>query len=148
MTLVDEVEARDDREAVVLGYFRYMKRKDWERFGELWDESAVQNAVFLPDGLESFVPDRFEARETLMTHYKRGLANRREHEFWIDWLHRTEDPNCFIVECRAHSVVGENDRVYENQYVFIFTLRDGKIARLTEYANPLPIMRAFTGVFE
>ncbi|WP_181035136.1 nuclear transport factor 2 family protein [Arthrobacter sp. B0490] len=148
MTLVDEVQPRDANERTVLGYFRHMKRKQWDEFGELWNDDAVQQAFFRPDGLDNFIPERFVGREPILAHYRKAIANRREHEFWIDVLHRTEDPDIFVVECRGRSVVGENDRVYENRYVFIFELRDGRIAYLKEYADPLPVMRAFSGAFD
>jgi ketosteroid isomerase-like protein len=38
--------------------------------------------------------------------------------------------------------------VYANEYVCVFHIRDGKIAELKEYANPLPVMRAFRGAFD
>jgi ketosteroid isomerase-like protein len=148
MTLVDEFEPRNESEALVLGYFRHMKRKEWKEFEALWDENAVQQALYRPDGLDNFIPDRFVGRDRIITHYKKAIANRREHEFWIDVLHRTEDPGCFVVECRGRSIVGENGSLYENRYVFIFTIREGRLTYLKEYADPLPIMRAFTGAFD
>ena len=148
MTLVGDVRPDDSNEAVVLGYFLSMKGKDWNAFEALWAEDAVQISPFRPDGLDNFIPSAFNGRAELMAHYRSALAKRREHEFWIDGLHRTEDPDVIIVECRGRSVVGENDRLYENAYVFIFTMRDGAIARLVDYANPLPIMRAFGDAFD
>jgi len=147
VTQVSEIRPQDQDEALVLGYFINMKNKDWEAFAALWHDDAVQQALFRPDGLDDFIPDAFVGRQQIVEHYKKALQNRREHDFWIDALHRTTDPECFIVECRGRSIVGENGRLYENKYVFVFKLREGKLVHLKEYADPLPIMRAFTGAF-
>lgn len=147
MTNIDDTQPQNATEAAVLGYFLNMKRKDFEAFEALWHEDAVQVPIFRPEGMDHFV-SRMEGREQLMTHYRAALANRSGHDFWIDALHATQDPEVFVVECRGRSVVGETGHLYENSYVFVFTLREGKIAHLKEYADPQPIIRAFTGAFD
>jgi len=72
----------------------------------------------------------------------------RDHVFWIDETYRTDKPGCLIVEAHARSLVGETGKVYENSYVCIFRVRDGKLAGLKEYVNPLAFMKAFQGGFE
>ena len=119
-----------------------------DRFGAIWTEDAVQRVPFLPEGLGTVVQSAFRGRQTIVDHYRLVTANRRDHIFWIDHVHYTKDPNCIIFEAHARSVIGETGAVYENQYVCIFHIRDGKIAELKEYADPLPVMKTFSGAFQ
>jgi uncharacterized protein len=148
MRNVLEIQAASDTEAVALSYFSLLVRKDLDRFANIWNEDAVQRVPFTPEGLGKFVPEAFVGRQAIVNHYRAAIRNRRNHVFWIDQIHNTADPGCVIVEARASSIIGETDAVYENNYVCVFHIRNGKIAELREYANPLPVMRAFRGAFD
>ena len=43
-----------------------------------------------------------------------------------------EGDDCVVVECEGHAQTSEG-KPYHNQYCFIFTMRDGLIARVDEY---------------
>jgi ketosteroid isomerase-like protein len=122
-------------------------RKDLGAFADIWTEDAVQFVPFTPEGLGAVVPSSFVGRAAIVDHYRIVIKNRRDHAFWIDRIHHTQDPEVVIIEAHARSVIGETGAVYENQYVCVFQIRDGRIAELREYANPLPVMRAFSGAF-
>lgn len=144
----DEIVAADAGEALVLGYFTTLMRRDLAAFEALWQDDAVQEIPFLPEGFGQFVPDTMAGRAAIMAHYRAAFANRRDHVFWIDAIHHTTAPGTLIVEAHARSLVGETARVYENRYVCIFEVRAGKLARLKEYVNPLAFMKAFGGGFD
>ena len=144
----DEISPRDSREAAVLGYFTLLMKRDLEGFETLWQPDAVQEIPFVPEGFGEFVTSAFNGRDEIMAHYRAAFANRRDHVFVIDDIHRTDDPDCIIVEAHARSLVGETGRVYENRYVCVFRLREGKLALLREYVNPLQFMKAFGGGFD
>ena len=138
----------NDTEAAALSYFALLVKRDMPAFAAIWTEDAVQSVPFTPEGLGRVVPSAFHGREAILEHYQLVARNRREHVFWIDAIHHTLDPACIIVEAHARSIIGETGAVYENNYVCVFRIRDGKIAELKEYANPLPVMRAFRGAFD
>ena len=144
----DELSPRNQNESVVLAYFTLLMKRDLENFEALWLPDAVQEIPFMPEGFGKFVTSQFDGREEIMAHYRAAFANRRDHVFVIDDIHRTEDPDCIIVEAHARSLVGETGRVYENSYVCLFRLREGKLALLREYVNPLQFMMAFGGGFD
>jgi ketosteroid isomerase-like protein len=148
MPNVLEIQPSDSAERIALSYFTLLVRRDMVNFANIWTEDAVQHVPFTPEGLGTVVPAAFDGREAIASHYRAVTKNRREHVFWIDRIHKTLDANCVIVEAHARSIIGETDAVYENSYVCVFHLRDGKIAELKEYANPLPVMRAFRGAFD
>lgn len=135
-------------EAVVLAYFQRLMLRDMDGFEALWHEDAVQDIPFVPEGFGAFVPSRFSGRQGIMDHYRVAFQNRRDHVFWIDAIHHTLQPGCVIVEAHARSLVGETGRVYENSYVCIFQVREGRLQSLKEYVNPLAFMKAFAGGFD
>lgn len=147
MRNVLDIAPRDEVEAVALSYFSLLVKRELATLETIWHEDAVQHIPFPPEGLGDFAPTCFDGREAIMDHYRAAFANRRDHVFWIDHLHRTGDPGTVIVEAHARSILGETGAIYENAYVCVFIIRDGRIAELREYANPLPAMRIFGQVF-
>ncbi|MBP0590463.1 nuclear transport factor 2 family protein [Paraburkholderia sp. LEh10] len=148
MKRADEIQPRDVPEELALGYFTLLMKRDLDGFAQLWHEDAINHIPFRPEGFGKFVTDAFVGRDQIMEHYRIAFKNRSDHVFWIDHIHRTENKDIVIVEAHANSLVGETKRVYENQYVCIFTASDGKLVSLKEYTNPLAFMRAFGGGFE
>jgi len=148
MKRADEVVAGNEDEAVVLSYFTLLMKRDLDGFAEIWQEDAVQDVPFPPEGFGKFVTSRFAGKQEIMDHYTVAFANRRDHVFWIDEIYRTSKPGHIIVEAHARSIVGETERVYENNYVCVFSIRGGRVARLREYADPLKFMQAFGGGFD
>jgi ketosteroid isomerase-like protein len=144
----DEIAPASTDQAVVLAYFTLLMKRDLDAFEALWHPDAVQEIPFKPEGFGAFVTDAFTGRDEIMAHYRVAFANRRDHVFWIDEIHTTSKPGCVIVEAHARSLVGETGKVYENSYVCIFQVRDGQLARLKEYVNPLAFMKAFGGGFD
>lgn len=141
MTRADEITPRDERERTVLGFFTTLMRKDLAAFADLWAEDAVQEIPFPPE-IDGFEPV-WQGKEKILVYYNKAIPGRRDHVFHIHHIHRTEDPDCLIVEASAHSVVVATGRPYDQRYVFVFRLRDGKIALNREHVNPLAFMKAF-----
>jgi hypothetical protein len=143
MPRADEMTGRNDNEKVVLGFFQNLMKKDLNAFADLWADDAVQDMPFAAgvDGLET----TWHGKEKLLRHYNKSIPNRRDHVFHIDHLHQTADPDVIVVEARGKSTVGETGRLYDQRYVFIFKLRDGKIVLNREHFNPIVFQKAFDG---
>jgi ketosteroid isomerase-like protein len=47
------------------------------------------------------------------------------------------DPDLVIVEVRGDNAVANSDKRYQNDYLFLVQCRDGKIAHIFEYSNPM-----------
>ncbi|WP_281783671.1 nuclear transport factor 2 family protein [Sinimarinibacterium flocculans] len=45
-----------------------------------------------------------------------------------------------IVEATGFGLAAGDGAVYQNRYVFLFTLRDDRVCRWREYLNPYPVM--------
>jgi len=147
-TRADEFIPRTEVEALSIGYFTRLMARDMEAFAELWHDDAVQYIPFLAEGFGRFVTEAFVGKAKIVEHYTIAFKNRRDHVFWVDDSHLTQDPQCVIIEAHARSLVGETGRVYENSYVCIFKAAEGKLIELREYVNPLKFIQAFEGGFD
>lgn len=47
------------------------------------------------------------------------------------------DPDLVIVECSGNNLVAATGKYYRNRYLFLVTCRDGRIAHILEYSNPV-----------
>lgn len=63
----------------------------------------------------------------------------------IDFVDRVPIPaadgTTLVIEATGDLTVAANGRPYRNRYVFKFETRDGRITRVTEYANPITVAR-------
>lgn len=128
----DEIQPNGDNERAVLGFHTALMLYDMDRFGAIWTDDAVHEVPFHVAG-----PMEIVGRENIVEAYRRILANRRDLVFTINALHRTDDPNCMIVEFRGVSIVGETGDVYDQTYIGVFRLRRGEIFLLRLYTDPL-----------
>ncbi|MGV6871952.1 nuclear transport factor 2 family protein [Pseudochelatococcus sp. B33] len=148
MARADEVHSTSEAVNIALSYFTLLMKRDLDAFERIWHEDGVNIIPFPPEGFGKFVTPAFEGREEIMEHYRTAFKNRSDHVFWIDAIHETEASGVVIIEAHARSLVGETKRIYENEYVCVFHIDDGKIRTMKEYANPLQFMRAFEGGFD
>lgn len=141
MRRADEVKPRNRNEETVLKFYTTLMDKDMAAFADLWHEDLIQEIPFAPElpGFEAV----WKGKERILSYYNKAMPGRRDHVFWIYDVHQTTDPDVIIVEASAHSHVIANGRDYDQKYVFIFKLRDGKILLDREYVNPLAFMKAF-----
>jgi len=137
----DEIVPRNANEATALGFFTTLMNKDFEAFADLWADDAVQEIPFAPE-LPNF-EDVWSGKAQILSYYVKAIPGRKDHVFWIHDIHQTTDPDVLIVEASAHSVIIASGRSYDQRYIVIFKLRDGKIILDREYVNPLNFMRAF-----
>jgi ketosteroid isomerase-like protein len=143
MPRADEMTPRTRNEELVLRFYTLLMKKEFDAWGELFTDDAKQENPFMPDlkGLDS----EFQGRQRIVFHYRTVLQNRRGHVFTVHAIHESEDGNSVIVEVNGKSEVPETGRIYDQQYVMVFGLRDGKIASVREYFNPLIFQKAFEG---
>lgn len=52
-------------------------------------------------------------------------------------MYVAEDGRTVFVETKGDLIQRSTSTSYRNRYVFKFTIRDGKVARVSEYANPV-----------
>lgn len=143
MPRADEMKPKTPTEEFILKFYTLLMKKDFKAWGELFTEDARQENPFLPalPGLDA----EFVGRDRIVFHYSTVLKNRRDHVFTVHAIHESADGRSVIVEVNGCSTVPETGRIYDQRYVFIFGLRDGRIASVREYFNPLIFQKAFEG---
>lgn len=143
MPRADEITPRNATEATILQFYTLLMRKEFDAWGELFAEDVRQENPFMPalPGLDAV----FEGRDRMVFHYRTVLSKRTGHVFTVDRIITSDDGRNVIVEAGGRSHVPETGRVYDQRYVMIFTLANGKITHLREYFNPLVFQQAFEG---
>ena len=113
---------------------------DVDGFVELWAEDGAQEMPFAPEGF----PKRLEGKEDIRRQYGGMPEAYATMEFPGRALRPMIDPEWVVAEYR-----GEIDRAdggtYNNDYVGLFRVVDGKIALFKEYFNPEILVEAFGG---
>lgn len=135
-------QAKSANRLLIERYFDLLMKKDLAAWSELLHPDARQENPFAPPGIPEVYPDK----EFILAFYGKTFKTRKDHVFTLDAIHQTTDPSLVIVEARARSIIGEVDRVYAQRYVFIFTLKDGKVLVNREYFNPLAYLKAWDGI--
>lgn len=135
MSSTNEEAVRARNVAAVRTFYRLQEAMDFERWLDLWAEDAGQDIPFAPEGF----PTGAEGKQALDALYRplfEGFASIDIRDLRIDPL---ADPDRVLVRWHTHGPLKNGD-VYENDLVAVFRFAaDGRIARLTEYFNPLKI---------
>ena len=111
-------------------------------------ESFVQ--MFAEDGVMEFPyalpsPKRLEGREALAAHLA-YLARLVELLSVSDVVkHETTDPEVFIVEFASSGRAVATGEPFEQRYISVIRVRDGRIVHYKDYWNPLAILRTMRG---
>lgn len=143
MPRADQFHPSTPAQERVVTFYRALMAKDFDSWGALFAPDARQENPFMPEA--EGVDESFEGRERILFHYRTALQNRRGLVFDILAIHETADPDCTIVEVAGKSEVPETGRIYDQRYIWLFRYRDGKIAVMREYFNPLVFEAAFDG---
>ena len=81
----------------------------------------------------------FDGEEAVMGYMKMITENFSQN--WLTDIAAvvSADGDTVFVEAKGDLVQRDSGQPYRNVYVFEFVLRDQKIVRISEYANPIPI---------
>lgn len=111
-----------------------------ETFVEMFAKDGVMEFPFaLPS------PRRVEGREALAAHIA-FLAGRIEFLSVSDVVkHVTGDPEVFIVEFAGSGRAVATGEPFEQRYISVIRLRDGRIIHYTDYWNPIAVLRTTRG---
>ena len=111
-------------------------------------ESFVQ--MFAEDGVMEFPyalpsPRRVEGREALAAHL--GYLARLVELLSVSDVvkHETTDPEVFIVEFASSGRAVATGEPFEQRYISVIRVRDGRIVHYKDYWNPLAILRTMRG---
>ncbi len=126
-----------DGQTVVEEFFAALEAKDIDRFLAVWMEDGVQVMPFSPNGF----PQRLEGREAIRAQYGALPENYRSMRFPREIL-PLQAPGLFVVRYTGEIELMSGGR-YDNTYIGLFTVRDGRVAEFVEYFNPIVLQQAF-----
>lgn len=105
---------------------------------EIYTEDGVKELPFFPASLRSAGMEELRAHHEL-------IGGVFPDWIWSDLkILGSEDPNIFWATANGAGsfMLADGPSRYENSYVFYFELRDGKIALLREYNNPVQLLKS------
>jgi len=114
-------------------------------YADLFAADATLQLPFAPPG----VPRRIEGQETIRAFLRAGAERLRaappQFQFRSIVVHETDDPEAIVTEFEVHGLAAGEPYQFSNLQVI--TVRNGEIASLRDYWNPLdrPELAALAG---
>jgi ketosteroid isomerase-like protein len=128
--------------AVVQTFLDALERKDLETAEAVLDAHIVQTIPYGPTGAsQPWVVN--EGKEQVLGYLETVFTNFSQVSFPDRTITISADEQTVFVEVVGDLVTAQRSQPYHNVYVFKFELRDGRIYRFAEYANPVTIAKVF-----
>jgi len=83
----------------------------------------------------------FEGKPAALNYIRTIFQNFAQVKLLDRSVYVAEDGRTVFVEAKGDLIQRSTSASYRNRYVFKFTIRDGKVARVSEYANPVPFAK-------
>jgi ketosteroid isomerase-like protein len=130
---------REANERLVHELFRLESTGDYDGMCELMADDIEFDLPYGPASIPMPVRGR-DAMHELITNLIGGMFTEFEAE--ITATYAGADPEVIVVEYRSDAVVRHNGGAYNNRYIAVLRIRDGKITFWREYHNPEESNRA------
>jgi ketosteroid isomerase-like protein len=124
-----------DPEELYRHSLRLLMDKDIPAWVELFDESAVFEFPFAPEGW----PARLEGKAEIAAYMRHYPDHIDLHDYPSVEILRTTTPEVIVVEMRAVGRLVETGGPFDMTYIAVVTVRDGRIASYRDYWNPLAL---------
>jgi ketosteroid isomerase-like protein len=107
-------------------------------FVDMVTDDVVMEFPFSPPGIVT----RLEGKQAIADHLQRLGGLLEISSMSAPTVHRSVDPDHFVLEFEGHGRGLATGEPYDQQYISVIRLRDGKIAHYRDYWNPLVVLRA------
>lgn len=104
-----------------------------DSFAEMFAEDGVMEFPFAPPS----IPDVLEGRSAIANHLKWLPGLLTIDSFSEPQVHRSEDGKTVILEFNCIGKATATGKPYNQSYVSIITMHNGRIQRYRDYWNPL-----------
>lgn len=127
----------ENNKAVIEKFFTALESLDIPAFLSVWAEDGKQVMPLSPGSF----PKELNGKDAIYNQYKGLPENYTSMKFPRKYF-PTEDPNTVIVQYGG-VIPLKGGGEYNNNYVGIFRIRDGKVQQFTEYFDPFILEEAF-----
>lgn len=127
----------EENKAAIENFFTALEKLDIPSFMKVWADGAKQTMPLAPDGF----PRELNGKDAIFNQYK-GLPENYTKMSFPRKVSATDDPNKVIVQYNGIIPLKDGGE-YNNNYVGIFEIKNGKIERFTEYFDPFILENAF-----
>ena len=140
----DNPQGRARAKAAVKAFFRAIAQRDMAALGDAVTDDAVYEMPFSESGsTEPGLFRRFEGRAAVLEFWEKtsgsGIASLPPEDVELSI---TADGARLFIEQRGNMTMPDG-KPYRNRYVFRFDIRDGRVAEVREYINPIIAAYAF-----
>lgn len=117
-------------------FFRALSERDLSIASAVFTNETVEIIPFAMDGGTD--PERvFEGKDAVLGYLQIILDNFEQAVLVDPHTFITDDGATVFVEGRGDLILKQTGQPYRNIYVFRFSISDGKITEIREYANPV-----------
>ena len=111
-------------------------RKEYDAMLDLFDQAVIFEFPFI----SKQHPKQIEGREALQQHLEMLETMLVITSFTKPIIHVSADSPVFFAQFEGSGTLLADGKPYEQQYISVVELKDGKIVRYQDYWNPLAMM--------
>ncbi len=129
----------EDTRATIEAFYRALSKADRHAVRSL----VSDDCTWLPPSTAPFAP--VEGGDAVTAELTGGVVRRMfdlSQPFALDVRRILADGDVAVVQQRLTATAKETGLPYDNQYCWVYTVRDGRIAHMEEYADTLLASRA------
>lgn len=110
-------------------------------FVDMVADDIVMEFPYAPPGMVT----RLESKAEIAEHLQKLGAMLAFDSMSEPVVHASTDPDMVVLEFTGHGRGVETGEPYDQRYISVIRLRDGKIVHYRDYWNPLVVLRALRG---
>lgn len=131
-----EATPDSDQEQLIQAFYSAFEAKDADAVAAMLTEDVTLVMPFTFSGATE--PDtRFVGHEQVMRYFGSVFTNFAQIRFVDAEINVSRDGETVFAEATGDFIAAQGDLPYRNVYIIKFQLRNGQIATISEYANPV-----------
>lgn len=127
--------------ALITSYLDAVATLDVAAVAPLFTKDGKVVIPYAPEG----IPPVIEGRDAIEAYYRALPDMATELNFSDYRIHALDEDGEFVAEYTSDSAMKPTGAIYRNTYITRVTVRDGKIAVLAEFFDPIPPVEALGG---
>lgn len=135
----DDEKRRKQAKKAFNNHLTFLAAQDFEKWIDVWSETAVYEFPYMT----GLFPTKLNGKKAIYEAIKGNLENVKFDRWSNVQFYPTLDPDTLVVEFRCEGKALKTGRLYNQDYVGIVRVKNGKLEWFREYMNPMILMKAF-----